>query len=141
MRPVRDLNRTVLTGGVVQTPSLRRSQAGTPVATVRLAFTTRRRIRGGWQNKPNYIDIEVWGRQAEVAASHLHRGHQVAIDGRIELDEYETKDGNKRRVHKIIADQVRLFPSSQPDASAPKEAVAGTAASVPDEGRQAVGQA
>jgi single-strand DNA-binding protein len=107
---MRDINHTLLTGGVVRDPVLRHSPAGTSVATLRLAFTTRHRVEGGWQNKANYIDVEVWERQAEVAARHLFRGRQITLDGRLELDEYEDKDGVKRRVHKIIADNVQ-FPS------------------------------
>jgi primosomal replication protein N len=81
------INRIVLTGGLARDPELREAPSGTPVATLRLAFTTLRRVDGGWHERPNYIDVEVWGRQAENAAAHLSKGRQIAIDGRLEWTE------------------------------------------------------
>ena len=110
---MRNINRTVLTGGLTRDPELRRTRTGTPVATVRLAFTTQHRVNGEWQERSNYIDVELFGAQAESAAHHLTRGRQVAVDGRLEWREYEGKDGVRRQVHRIIADSVQYLPEAR----------------------------
>jgi single-strand DNA-binding protein len=107
---LRNINRVVLTGGVAAEPELRRTPSGAPVMTLRIAFATQRKVDGEWQQKSNYVDVELWGVQAENAAKHLARGRQVAIDGRLEWIDYDTRDGVKRQLHKIVADSVQYLP-------------------------------
>ena len=110
---MRNINRVVLTGGVAQDPELRRTRAGAAVATLRIAFTTQQKLDGAWQERSNYIDVELFGAQAESAAQHLKRGRQVAVDGRLEWREYEGKDRVRRQVHRIVADSVQYLPDAR----------------------------
>lgn len=116
---MRNINRTVLTGGLTRDPDLRQTRTGTPVATLRIAFTTQQRLDGAWQERSNYIDVELFGAQAESAARHLTRGRQVAVDGRLEWREYEGRDGVRRQVHRIVADTVQYLPDARPQPVAP----------------------
>ena len=115
---MRNINRTVLTGGLTRDPELRRTRAGAAVATIRIAFTTQHRVDGEWQDRPNYIDVELFGAQAESAAKHLTHGRQVAVDGRLEWREYEGRDGVRRQVHRVIADSVQYLPDGRAPAAA-----------------------
>jgi single-strand DNA-binding protein len=115
---MRNINRTVLTGGLTRDPELRRTRAGAAVATMRIAFTTQQRIDSAWQERSNYIDVELFGAQAESAAKHLTRGRQVAVDGRLEWREYEGRDGVRRQVHRIVADSVQYLPDGRAAAAA-----------------------
>jgi single-strand DNA-binding protein len=54
----------------------------------------------------------VWRKQGETAAKYLSRGSQVAISGQIQIRNYEAKDGTKRYVTEIIADEVQFLRSS-----------------------------
>lgn len=103
---MRNLNRVVLTGGLTRDPELRHTPSGTAVTTLRLGYTTQRRVGGEWQERSNYVDVELWGAQAESAVRHLSKGRQVAVDGRLEWREYETRAGERRQVHSIVADGV-----------------------------------
>jgi single-strand DNA-binding protein len=98
-----------LTGGLTRDPELRRTRAGTAVTTLRLGFTTQRRVNGAWQERSNYVDVELWGARAETAVRQLKKGRQVAVDGRLEWREYETRSGERRQIHSIVADTVEFL--------------------------------
>lgn len=134
---MRNINRVVLTGGVAADPELRRTPSGGPVMTLRIAFTTQRKVEGDWQQKSNYVDVELWGAQAENAAKHLSRGRQVAVDGRLEWVEYDTRDGIKRQLHKIVADSVQYLPGLRHREPSP-EAGEGPAAAAPSEAGEGI---
>jgi single-strand DNA-binding protein len=103
-----NINRVVLTGGLTRDPELRQTPAGT-VASLRVAFSTRRKLDGAWQEKANYVDVDVWGAQAESATTYLSKGRQVALDGRLEWSEYEARDGSKRQALRIVADRIQFL--------------------------------
>lgn len=106
---MRNLNRVVLTGGLTRDPELRHTPSGAPVTTLRLGYTTQRRVDGEWRERSNYVDVEVWGAQAESAVRFLSKGRQVAVDGRLEWREYESRDGERRQVHSVVADSVEFL--------------------------------
>lgn len=93
---------------------MRQTPSGTSVATLRIAFATLRKIDGQWQERPNYIDVEVWGARAENAAAYLSRGRQIAVDGRLEWTEYERAGGMRVQAHRIVADSVQYLGSGSP---------------------------
>jgi single-strand DNA-binding protein len=103
------INRIVLTGGLTRDPELRETPGGTSVTTLRVAFTTLRKVDGQWQEKSNYIDVELWGMQAENAATYLSKGRQIAVDGRLEWTEYETASGARVQLHRVVADSVQYL--------------------------------
>jgi single-strand DNA-binding protein len=131
---MRSLNRVVLTGGLTRDPELRHTPAGTPVTTLRVGYTTQRKVAGAWQERSNYVDVEVWGTQAESTVRHLSKGRQVAVDGRLEWREYETRDGARRQVHTIVADGVEfLADGRRGDKERAREGVMAAAEPVPAE--------
>jgi single-strand DNA-binding protein len=104
-----NINRIVLTGGLTRDPELRETPAGASVTTLRLAFSTLRKVDGEWQERSNYIDVEVWGVLAENAVTYLSRGRQIAVDGRLEWSEYESANGARIQVHRVVADSVQYL--------------------------------
>jgi single-strand DNA-binding protein len=113
-----NINRVVLTGNLTHDPELRSLQSGMSVCKLRLAVNTRRKDgqSGQWVDKPNYFDITVWGTQGENCARYLSKGRPVAIDGRLEWREYETKEGQKRQAIDVIAETVQFLSSPRDDA-------------------------
>ena len=106
-----NINRVVLTGNLTSDPELRSLPSGTSVCKLRVACNTRRKdgASGEWVDKPNYFDVTVWGAQGENCAQYLAKGRPVAIDGRLEWREWETKEGAKRQSVDIIADSVQFL--------------------------------
>ena len=106
-----NINRVVLVGNLTRDPELRHTGGGTAVCTLRIAVNTRRKdnATGEWSDKPNYFDVAVFGNQAESCNQYLSKGRPVAIDGRLDWQEWEAQDGTKRSKVEIIAESVQFL--------------------------------
>jgi single-strand DNA-binding protein len=106
-----NINRVIITGNLTKDPELRSLPSGTAVCRLRIACNTRRKdaSSGEWVDKPNYLDVTVWGKQGENCAQYLSKGRPVAVDGRLEWREWDAQDGTKRQAVEIIADSVQFL--------------------------------
>jgi single-strand DNA-binding protein len=81
------------------------------VTELGLAVNDRRKTATGeWVDEPTFVDVTVWGRQAETASEYLTKGSPVLIEGRLKLDTWE-KEGQKRSKLKVVCEQLRLVSS------------------------------
>ena len=96
------MNKWVGIGRLVADPELRFT-AGK--GTANTTFTIAIDDGYGENKKTNYIPIVVWGKSAESSANYLTKGSQVAISGKIQTRSYENKEGIKKYVTEIVADQ------------------------------------
>lgn len=101
-----DMNVWAVTCRLTRDPEMRETTGGTPVASLRVAWTTRTRGAEGWEDAPNYMDVTVFGRQAQAVCDHTSKGSRVALTGRIEWREYVARDGQKRQVISAVATDV-----------------------------------
>jgi len=109
-----NINVVVITGNLTKDPDLRSTGGGTPVCDLRVAVNSRRKNSqtGGWEDKPNFFDVTVWGAQGENCANYLSKGRPVAVEGRLDWSEWEAKDGSgKRQKVQIIANSVQFLGS------------------------------
>jgi len=105
------LNKVFLIGRLGADPEIRSTTDGTIVATFRIATTEVWRDKNNVkQERTEWHTIIAWRRLGEITRDYLKKGRLVYIEGRIQSREYETKDGTKRRVTEIIANDLRLFP-------------------------------
>jgi|ERR1035437_4520847 single-strand DNA-binding protein len=130
-----NLNKVLLIGNLTRDPEVRYTPKGTAVADIGLAIN---RI---WNNEQNqrqeettFVDITLWGRQAELAQQYLTKGRGVFIEGRLQMDTWEDKQsGQKRSKLKIVGENLQFLPdgkggsapssmggNSRPAASAPR---------------------
>ena len=107
-----NLNRTIITGNLTRDPELRTTPSGTSVCNMRVAVNTRRKVGDSWEDKANFFDVTVWGARGEACAEHLAKGSPVAIDGRLDWQEWETGEGSRRQTVSIIADSVQFLGSA-----------------------------
>ena len=110
-----NINRVVLTGNLTKDPDMRSTPtSGTSICKLRLAVNARRKNNstGEWEDKANYFDVTVFGRQAESCGQYLKKGRPVAIDGRLDWREYEV-EGQKRQSVDIIAENVQFLGSRE----------------------------
>ena len=107
-----NINRVVLTGNLTKDPGLafdaRRRTVDLQAAARGQHPPARTTPAASWEEKPNYFDVTVFGRQAENCGQYLSKGRPVAIDGRLEWSECEV-DGQKRQSVDIIADNVQFL--------------------------------
>lgn len=103
------MNRAVLIGRLTKDPNLRFTPgAGKPVATFTVAVD-RKRVSKDGHREADFIPIVVWGKQAESTANYMSKGRLIGISGRIHTRNYEAKDGTKRYVTEVVADEVQFL--------------------------------
>jgi single-strand DNA-binding protein len=104
------INKVILVGNLGKDPELRFTPSGVAVATFSLATSERYKDREGQQQeKTEWHNIVAWRQLAEICEKYLHKGKQVYIEGKIHTRSYEDKDGNKRYVTEIVADQMQML--------------------------------
>lgn len=102
------INRCIFSGNLTRDPDLR-DAGSTKVANLRLAVNSRVKRGDEWVDKPNYLDVAVFGRQGENCAEYLSKGSPIMVDGRADWREWEDKEGNKRQGITFIADNVQFL--------------------------------
>ena len=100
------LNHIVLMGRLTRDPELRHTQSGIPVASFTLAVD---RDFGRGENgdrQTDFIDIVAWRNTAEFVSKYFSKGRMAVVTGRLQLRDWQDKDGNKRRAAEVVADNV-----------------------------------
>jgi single-strand DNA-binding protein len=106
------VNKVILVGNLGKDPELRYTPSGTAVATFSLATTERYKDRdGNRQEKTEWHNIVAWRQLAEICGKFLHKGKQVYIEGKIQNRSYDDRDGNKRYISEIVANQMQMLGS------------------------------
>lgn len=106
------MNKVTLVGRLTKDPELKFTPgAGTAVTTFTIAVN--RRFKREGQPDADFIPVVVWGRMAEVTANYMSKGRQIGISGRIETRSYEAKDGTRRYVTEVIAEEVEFLGNKQ----------------------------
>jgi single-strand DNA-binding protein len=101
------LNRVVLIGRLTADPQLRYVQTGSAVANFTLAVERAFKNRSG-EKEVDFINIVAWNKLAEVCANNLDKGRLVAIEGQLQIRDYEY-EGQRRKAAEVIADNVRFL--------------------------------
>src|SRR5215207_7763425 len=113
-----DINRVTLVGRLTRDPELRHLASGNAVLQLGVAVNGRRKDEtGNWVDKPNFIDVKVFGNQAEMLSQHLAKGRRVGVDGRLDWSSWEAQDGSKRSKVEVVAFDIQ-FLDSRGDAEA-----------------------
>ncbi|NVM36703.1 MAG: single-stranded DNA-binding protein [Candidatus Lokiarchaeota archaeon] len=107
-----DLNRWVGSGRVTRDTELRYTPNGTAVADVGICSNRIWSKDGNKQEEPTFVDVTLWGKQAESLAQYLTKGAFVMVEGRLQLDTWETDEGVKRSKLRVVAERVNLGPKS-----------------------------
>jgi len=104
------VNKVILIGNLGRDPEVRFTANGRAVANFSIA-TTERWVdtNGEKQERTEWHNIVVWGKQGETCAQYLAKGRQVYIEGSIRNRSYDDKSGNKRYITEIIAQRVRFL--------------------------------
>ena len=104
------VNKAILIGNLGKDPELRYTSSGQAVASFSLATTDRYKDKdGNWQERTDWHNIVVWGRQGETAKEYLSKGRSAYIEGRIQTRSYDDKDGNKKWITEIVASRVQFL--------------------------------
>jgi len=102
------LNRVILIGRLTKDPELKYTPNGLAVATFTLAVD-RSRTNAQGERETDFIPIVVWQKQAENCANYLGKGSLAAVDGRMQVRSYDGKDGVRRWMTEVVAENVRFL--------------------------------
>jgi len=106
------VNKVILVGNLGKDPELRYTPSGAAVATFSMATTERYKDKdGNRQDKTEWHNIVAWRQLAEICGKYLHKGKQIYIEGKIQTRSYDDRDGNKRYITEIVADQMQMLGS------------------------------
>lgn len=106
------MNKVFLAGNLTADPELRQTNGGTAVGTLRLAVNEKYKTKSGEEKEDVcFVDVVVWGRQAEMCGDRLGKGATVLVEGRLELSQWDTKDGEKRSKVRVRASRVQFMDS------------------------------
>jgi single-strand DNA-binding protein len=104
------VNKVILVGHLGADPDMRYTPSGQGVCELRLATSESWNDKNGQrQERTEWHRIVVWGKRAEVCSKYLSKGRQVFVEGRIQTRTYDDKDGNKRYITEIIANDVQFL--------------------------------
>ena len=106
-------NKVILIGNLTKNPELRYTPSGTPVTSFGLAVNRRFKQAADLKEEVCYIDIVVFGKQAEHCGQYLSKGSGVIVDGRLQQRRWETEDGQKRSKHEVVAQSITFLPKRQ----------------------------
>ncbi|KYH35862.1 single-stranded DNA-binding protein A [Clostridium tepidiprofundi DSM 19306] len=110
------MNKVVLIGRLTKDPDLRFIPgSGTAVTTFTIAVD--RRFKKEGQPEADFIPVVVWGKIAENTANYMSKGRLIGISGRIQTRSYEAKDGTRRYVTEVVADEVQFLDYGNKQAS------------------------
>ena len=101
-------NNITIVGNITRDPELRFTPSGAAQARLGVAVNRRWQDKGSgeWQEATSFFDVICWRELAENVAESLKKGARVVVTGRLEQRSYEAKEGEKRSVVEIIADEV-----------------------------------
>lgn len=100
------LNHIVLMGRLTRDPELRRTGSGIAVASFTLAVDRDFGSRDGGERETDFIDIVAWRSTAEFVAKYFTKGRMAVVSGRLQIRNWNDKEGNKRRSAEVVADNV-----------------------------------
>ncbi len=101
-------NKVMMMGNLTRDPELRYTPNGAAVATLGLAVNRKYKQGEEWKEEVCFIDITVWGKQAENCAEYLAKGRSVFVEGHLKMNTWET-DGQKRTKHEVVANTVQFL--------------------------------
>ena len=133
------LNRVILCGNLTADPEL--SYLPSSLAVVRMRLAVNERVKNQqdeWVDRPCYVDVSAFGRQAENCNQYLSKGSPLLLEGKLRYETWEAKDGSgKRSKHSVVADRIQFLGAREegarprapaPDAPPPPPAMTDTGA-------------
>jgi len=102
------MNKTILIGRPVKDPELKFTP-GTGTAVVTFTLAVDRQFKKDGQKEADFIPVVVWGKQAEATANYSAKGKLIGVAGRIQTRSYDAKDGTKKYVTEVVAEEVQFL--------------------------------
>jgi single-strand DNA-binding protein len=115
-------NRVILAGNLTRDPELRYTPKGTALAKIGLAINrTWKNEAGETKEEVTFVDVEAWGRQAEIISQYFKKGRPILIEGRLRLDQWDDKQTGQKRSKLGVVLEAFSFVDSKGGDGAPSD--------------------
>ena len=113
-----NFNKVILAGNLTRDPELRYTPKGTAVARIGMALNrTWKSETGESKEEVTFVDVEAFGRQAEVIAQYVKKGRPLLVEGRLKLDQWEDKNTHQKQSKlKVVLEGFSFLDSNRGDA-------------------------
>lgn len=110
-----NFNKVILAGNLTRDPELRYTPKGTAVARITLAVNrTWKSESGESKEEVTFVDVDVWGRQAEVIGQYMKKGRPLLVEGRLKLDSWEDKNTKQKQSKlKVVLESFSFIDSNR----------------------------
>lgn len=108
------LNHITLMGRLTRDPELRYTQSGTAVASFSIAVDRDFSSKDGGERQTDFIDIVAWRQTGEFVSKYFQKGSMAIVSGRLQIRDWQDKEGNKRRSAEVVADNIYFGESKRP---------------------------
>ena len=119
------LNHITIMGRLTRDPELRRTGSGIAVASFTLAVDRDFSPKDGGERETDFIDCVAWRQTGEFVSKYFTKGRMAVVSGRLQIRNWNDKDGNKRRSAEVVADNV-YFGDSKRDEQAGSSSYGGS---------------
>jgi single-strand DNA-binding protein len=118
-----NFNRTIIAGNLTRDPELRYLPSNSAVVALSIAVNRKwKNQQGQPQEEVSYIDCEAFGKTAETINQYFRKGQPIFIEGRLKLDQWTDKEGQKRSKLKVIAESFSFVGGKRDDQGEPRQA-------------------
>ncbi len=108
------LNKVLLIGNLTRDPDVRMMSNGRPVCNFGLALNrSYKDSEGNRKEEVTFVDVECYGPRAEAVGKFFTKGRAIFVEGRLKLDQWESKEGEKRSVIRVVLDNFEFVDSKQ----------------------------
>jgi len=106
-----NVNKVILIGNVTRDPEVKFTPKGSAVTDIGLAINRNYTLDNGEKREETtFVDVELWGRLAEIAGEYAKKGRPIYIEGRLRMDSWEDKaSGQKRSRLKVVGENLQLL--------------------------------
>ena len=110
-----NFNKVILAGNLTRDPELRYTPKGTAVARITLAVNrTWKNESGESKEEVSFVDVDVWGRQAEVIGQYMKKGRPLLVEGRLKQDTWEDKNTKQKQSKlKVVLESFSFIDSNR----------------------------
>ena len=99
------LNKVILQGNIATDIEMRHTQSGISVATFRIAVARDFKNQSG-ERETDFINVVAWRNTADFVSRYFQKGQMAVVDGRLQVRTYTDKDGNRRYVTEVVAENI-----------------------------------
>ena len=104
------LNKVMLIGNLGKDPEVRYTTSGQAVASFSIATSERFKNKNGdWEERTEWHNVVLWGRQAEIAGEYLAKGRTIFIEGRLQTRKWQDKEGKDRYTTEIVGEKMQML--------------------------------